>query len=59
MNCQVEVQDYIYAQVQFQEKDNLPNCQWDFQNLKFGQVQLGMLKLNLGFQNNKSPGSNQ
>ena len=23
-------QDHIHAQVQFQEKDNLPKCQWDF-----------------------------
>ena len=59
LNYQVEVQDHIHAQVQFQEKDNLPKCQWDFQHLKFGQVQMGVLKLNLGFQNDKSPGSNQ
>ena len=49
LNYQVEVQNHIHAQVQFQEKDNLPKCQ---QDLKFGQVQMGGLKLNLGFQNN-------
>ena len=54
LNYQVEIQDHIHAQVQSQEKDNLPKCQWD---LKFGQVQMGMLKLNLGFQNDKSTGS--
>jgi len=59
LNYQVEVQDHIHAQVQSQEKDNLPKCQWDFQHLRFGQVQMGGLKLNLGFKNNKSPESNQ
>ena len=40
------------SQVQFQEKDNLPKCQCGFQNLEFGQVQMGVLKWNLVFQNN-------
>jgi len=52
LNYQVEVHDHIHSQVQFQEKDNLPNCQWDFQKSEFGQVQMGGLKLNLSFQNN-------
>ena len=56
LNYKVEVQNHIHSQVQFQEKDNLPKCQW---NLKFGQVQRGVLKLNLDFQNDKSPGSDQ
>ena len=46
---QVEVQDHIHSQVQFQEKDNLPKYQHG------AQVQMGVLKLNLGFQNNMSP----
>ena len=56
LNYQAKVQDHIHVQVQFSEKDNLPICQWD---LKFRQVQMGVLKLNLGFQNDKSPGSDQ
>ena len=59
MNYQVEVQDHIHALVQFQQKDNLPKCQWDFQKSEFGQVQMGVLKLNLGSQNNNSPRSDQ
>ena len=59
LNYQFKVQDHIHAQVQFQERGNLPICQWDFQNYEFGQVQMGMLKLNLGFQNNMILGSNQ
>ena len=59
LNYQVEVQDHIHAQIQFQETDNLPKYQCGSQNSDFGQVQMGVLKLNLGFQNNKSPRSNQ
>ena len=55
-NYQVELQDHIHAQVQIQERDNLPKCQYGSQNLEFGQVQMGVLKLNLGFQNNMIPG---
>ena len=39
------------SQIQFQERDNLPNCQCHFQNLNFGQVQMVVLKRNLVFQN--------
>jgi len=59
LNYQVEVQDYIHAQVQFQERDNLSTCQCGFQEFDVGQLQMGVLKLNLGFKNNKYPGSNQ
>ena len=52
LNHQVEVQDHIHSQVQFQERDNLSKCQCDFQNLEFEQVQMGVLKWNLIFQNN-------
>ena len=45
LNHQVEVQDHV--QVQFQEKENLPNRQWD---LNFGQVHVIVLKLNLDIQ---------
>ena len=55
LNYQVEVQDHIHAQVQFQEKDNLPKYQHDSQNFDVGQVQMGVLKLNLSFQNNMIP----
>ena len=44
---QHEVQDHFQAQVQFQEKDNLPKCQGGFQN--FGQVQMDVMKLNFNF----------
>ena len=37
--------DHIHSQVQFQERDNLPKCQCDFQNLEFGQVQLGCAEM--------------
>jgi len=43
LNYQVEVQDHINAQLQFQERDNLPKCQYGSQNLEFGQVQMGMI----------------
>ena len=43
---------HIHSQVQFQERNNLPKCQCGFQNLEFGQVQMGVLKWNLVFQNN-------
>ena len=50
VNYQVKVQDHIHAQVQFQENDNLPKCQWDFHKTEFGQDQIGcVLKLNLIF----------
>jgi len=55
LNYQVEVHDYIHSQVQFQERDNLPKYQCDFLNLEFGQVQMGILKLDLGFDNNMIP----
>ena len=58
LNYQVEIQDHIHVQVQFQEIDNLPKCQWDFQKSEFSQVQMGVLKLNLSFQNNMILGSN-
>ena len=47
-----EVQDHIHAQIQFKERDNLPKYQCGSQNLNFRKVQIGMLKLNLVFQNN-------
>ena len=53
LNYQVD----IHALFQFQERDNLSKCQCGSQNLKFGQVQMGMMKLNLGFQNTMIPGS--
>ena len=59
LNYQVEIQDHIHTQVQFQEKNNLPKYQCDPQNLEFGQVQMCMMKLNLGFQNNMILGSNR
>ena len=40
-------QDHILAQVQFQEKDNLPKYQDGSQN--FGQVQMDVMKSNLDF----------
>ena len=52
LNYEVEVQDHIHSQVQSQKMDNLPKCQYGSQNSDFGQVQMGVLKLNLGFQNN-------
>ena len=58
-NHQHEVQDHFQAQVQFQEKDNLPECPGDFHNLEFSQVQMCVLKLNLSFENNMMLGSNQ
>ena len=51
LNYQVEVQDHIHAQLQFQERDNLPKYQCDFQNVEFGQVQMGVLKLSSWFPN--------
>ena len=36
--------------------DNLPKYQYGCQNFDVGQVQMGVMKLNLGFQNNKIPG---
>ena len=50
LNYQVEIQDHNHVQVQSQKKENLPKCQWD---LKFGQVHVSVLKLNLDFQNDK------
>ena len=58
-NHQHEVSDHIHVQFQFQERDNLSECQCDFQNLEFCEVQIGMLKLNIGFQNNMILGFNQ
>ena len=58
-NYQLEVQDHFQAQIQFWEKDNLPKSQYDFQTLDFGQVSMGLLKLNLGFQNSMILGSNR
>jgi len=49
LNYQFDVQDHIHAQVQFQEMDNLPK--YVSQNFDVGQVQMGMLKLSIGFQN--------
>ena len=46
----LNLQDHFQAQVQFREKDNLPKCQCDFQALEFGQISMGLLELNLGFQ---------
>ena len=40
---------YFHAQVQFQEIDSLPECQCGSQDSDFGQVQIGVLKLTLGF----------
>ena len=59
LNYQVEAQDHIHSQVQSQERYNLPTCQCGSQEFDVGQLQMGVPKLNLGFQNNKSPGSNQ
>ena len=50
MEHQHEVRDHIHVQFQFQERDNLLECQGDFHNLEFGQIQMCVLKLNLGFQ---------
>jgi len=52
LNYQFDDQDPIHAQVQFQEMDNLPKCQYDSQNYDVGQIQMGVMKLNLGFKNN-------
>ena len=52
LNYQVEVQDHIHSQLQSQERDNLLKCQCGSQNFDFGQVQIGMMKLKLSFQNN-------
>ena len=38
------------------EKDNLPKYKHGSQNFIIGQVQMGVLKLNLGFQNNMITG---
>ena len=54
-NSQLEVQDHFKAQVQFQEKDNLPKCQ----GCDVGQVQVGMIKWKLDFQNDMIIGFNQ
>ena len=59
LNYQVEVQDHIHAQVRFHEMDNLPECQCSSQNSDFCQVQMGVLKLNLGFQNSMIPGQDR
>jgi len=59
LNYQFEVQDHIHAEIQSQERVNLPKCQCCSQKFDAGQVQLDVLKLNLGFQNNMSSGSNQ
>ena len=32
-------------------RDNFPKCQYGSENANFGQVQMGVIKLNLGFQN--------
>ena len=56
LNYQVKVHDHINSQVKFQERDNLPKYQHGSQNFDVGQVQKGVLKLNLGFQNNKISG---
>ena len=50
--------NHIHAQVQFQENNNLPKCQRDFQNFDSGQAQIDVPKLNLNFQNNMILGSN-
>ena len=52
LNHPVKVQDHIHSHVQFQERDNFLKCQCGFQNLEFRQVQMGVLKWNLVFQNN-------
>ena len=49
LDCQFEVQDHIHSQAQSQEIDNLPKCQYGSQNFDDGQVQMGVLKLNLSF----------
>ena len=59
LNYQFEVQDHIHVQIQFQKIDNLSKYQCDPQKFDVSQVQLNVLKLNLGFQNNMSPRSNQ
>ena len=52
LNYQTEDRIHIHIQVQFHENDNLSNCQYGSQNFDFSQVQMGMMKLDLGFQNN-------
>jgi len=59
LNYKVEVLDHIYSKIQSQKSDNLPKCQCDSQKFYVGQVQMGVVKLNLGLQNNLSPGSNR
>ena len=49
LNYQVELQNHIHAQVQFQERDNLLKYQCGSQNVDFRQVQMDMMKLNLDF----------
>ena len=48
LNCQVEVQDHIHAQVQFWKRITCQNINGS-QNSDFCQVQIGMLKLNFDF----------
>ena len=57
-NHQHEDRDHIHIQFQYHERDNLPKCQCDFQDLEYGQVQMDVQKLNLSFQNNMILGSN-
>ena len=49
LNYQIEDRDHIHAQVQFQEKNNLSKCPCGSQNFDIGQVQMGVMKLNLDF----------
>ena len=48
-NHQVEVYDHIHSQVQFQERDNLPKRQCDFQN-NFNSSQRGFTSPESNFQ---------
>ena len=58
-NYQLVDQDHIHTQIQFWKKYNLPKYQGGSQNFNFGQVQMDVLKLNRGFQNNMILGSNR
>ena len=56
LNYPVEIQDHIHSQVQFQKSTN---CPCGYQNFDFGQGQMGVIKLNIGFQNNMILGSDR
>jgi len=57
LNYQTEDQFHIH--VQFLGSYNLPNYQCDSQKFDIFQVQMGMMKMNLDFQNDMILKSNQ